>query len=991
MNAEIRDIPLHETTRERYLNYALSVITSRALPDVRDGLKPVQRRILYAMHNNLRLLPDTKYRKSAAVVGEVMAKYHPHGDSSIYDAMVRMAQTFSLRYPLVDGQGNFGSLDGDNAAAMRYTEARLRHFAVELIDELRKRTVEMRPTYDGTLFEPVVLPAQVPNLLVNGSSGIAVGMATNIPPHNFGEVVAALCALIDRPQMTLEDIVPAYIRGPDFPTGGEILNDVESLREIYREGRGAIELRGTWVLEEEAKRRQAVITSVPFALDKSALIAEIAEHVGSGKVPQITDVRDESTEDVRIFLELRKGADAEAAMSYLYRRTALLSRFHVNLTALVPTDDPQVARPERLGLLPILRHFLDFRLEVTERRLRFDLEELERRIHILEGFEKVFDDLDEAIRLIRASSGKEDARTRLMARFDLDFEQAEAVLETKLYRLAKLEITSIRRELAEKRAEAAKIRGILADRGQLWALVRSELSELAGAYDDRRRTAITGPVAVATFDEEVYIVAEDSFVIVTRDGWIKRQKSFTDPSAIRVREGDSVGWILPCSTRETVQLFGDRGKVYTVRVADLPLTTGYGEFAGARFDLSDGEALVAVLSSDKRLWPRQASAMLAALPEDSPRPPYIFAATRGGRVLRLPLEPLCEPSTKSGRTYARLADGVRGGDGVLHVAHSDGEELVAVVSRDAKALLFAIGEVPVLGAAGKGVTAIKLSLGDVVVAAELVAWRPERPEAERILAVRTLPARDATAATGRVAGRSARGATEETKSEPKIELVSAQRLRPSGRGGAGRPLMRSGKVEGPVLAPVVLRLGETTGGGESAAIERLVAPTDQGPSESSARPASVTPAGGAAGAEVAPPPSRSDELAALFGGARVARTSWPPAQQAGLFGDAAAPDDAKAAPERMEVARLRPESAPPLRPGSPAGGVPADSRRSESESEARDRLRRLLQGGGGEGKPAVPSPGRAPRGRGRGPSRGSGAGGGRGREPDDDDDQGSLI
>ena len=911
LSAAIDDIALHETARERYLNYALSVITSRALPDVRDGLKPVQRRIVYAMHTNLRLVPDAKYRKSAAVVGEVMAKYHPHGDSSIYDAMVRMAQDFSLRYPLVDGQGNFGSLDGDNAAAMRYTEAKLRHLTVELIDELRKRTVEMRPNYDGTLFEPVVLPAQVPNLLINGRTGIAVGMATSIPPHHLGEVIDALCAMIDDPNVTLGDIVPSKIRGPDFPTGGEILNDAESLREIYETGRGSIELRGTWVLEEDGKRKQIVLNSIPFAINKANLIVEIADHVRQGKLPLIVDVRDESTDEVRIVLELRKGADAEAAMSYLYKRTTLLTRFHVNLTALIPTDDPQLSRPERLSLLQILRHFLDFRYDITTRRLRFDLEELERRIHILEGFEKVFDDLDEAIRLIRTSSGKDDARNRLMERFDLDWDQGEAILETKLYRLAKLEIESIRKELAEKRAEAARLRALLADDGKLWALIRGELGELRAAYDDRRRTQMTGPVETSAFSEETYIVAEDSFVIVTREGWIKRQKSYTDAASIRVREGDTVGWIVPCSTRETVVLLGDRGKAYTVRVADLPLTTGYGEFVGARYDLADGESLVAVQTSDRRVWPRQAPSFLASLAEDAPKPPYLCACTRAGRTMRIALDGYLEPSTRAGRTYLRLTDGFPGGDLVISAAISDGEELVAVVSRDGRTLLFPIADVPVLSGAGKGVGAIKLGVGDHLVAAGLVHGRE--------------------------------GTLEVRLKGDKVEPVAASRFRPSGRGGAGRPLIRSGKVEGPVLAPVVLRFPDAVADAERQQATTKVEQVD----------APVVPAA------VPVSPARTDELASIFGGVRPATWSGArPGALPGILESTTRAEDAAPEPgllpidDAAEVASLRDPSAPPrpsgppaLRPsGGPAlrpGAAPAPA--PEDDATRRKRLLEMLE------------------------------------------------
>ena len=714
MAERIAESPLHTAAETRYLSYALSVITSRALPDVRDGLKPVQRRILYAMFANLRLLPDAKPKKSAAVVGEVMAKYHPHGDQSIYDAMVRLAQDFSLRYPLVDGHGNFGSLDGDRAAAMRYTEAKLRHVATELLDEIKKGTVDWRPNYDGSISEPVVLPAQVPNLLINGAVGIAVGMATSIPPHNLGEVVDALVHLIDG-NPTLEELVTDVIQGPDFPTGGEILNTREELLEIYRNGRGAIEMQGEYELEEDGRRKLIVVTSVPYMLDKSALIGEIADHIRAGRVPQLIDIRDESTEEIRVVLELKRGADPEAAMAYLYKRTSLRGRFNVNLTALVPTDDPQICRPERLDLLSILRYFLDFRHEVTQRRLQHDLSELERRIHLLQAFALIFDGLDEAIALIRASDGKADARSRLMVRFGLDEEQAEAILETKLYRLARLEIDAIRQELSEKEAQAAEIRTLLGSEVQMWALIRKELVEIRELYGDPRRSRVNGPKPQVNFSVEDYIIAEDSFVIVTRGGWFKRQKSYTDLSAIRVREGDEIGWVLPASARESLILFSDRGKAYTLRVADVQQTTGYGEAIQTRFGFVDGETIIGAWTSDPRVQPAVSEALLASIEADDPKPPYAVALTRAGRCMRFNLEAFAEPSTVAGRIFMRL-EATRKDDAVVQVEITEGHEFVSLATRQGRCLIFPVSDVKVLAGAGKGVLAIKLGKDDLVLA-----------------------------------------------------------------------------------------------------------------------------------------------------------------------------------------------------------------------------------------------------------------------------------
>src|SRR6478752_2174235 len=443
-------VALHEAAQSRYLNYALSVITSRALPDVRDGLKPVQRRILYTMWQQ-NLTADAKHRKCAKVVGDVMGNYHPHGDAALYETLVRMAQPFSLRYPLVDGSGNFGSLDGDSAAAMRYTECRLARIADEMLSEIEQRTVHFRPNYDGTKTEPVVLPARIPNLFINGSTGIAVGMATNIPPHNLGEVCTALVKLLDNPDLSSAQLC-RYVKGPDFPTGGQILNSPEELKEIYKTGSGTVRLRATW--EEGPSTRTSktlYITSVPYTVNKSTLVERIADVALSRKLPPLVDVKDLSTEDVRIALELKKDADEKMVMAYLFKNTPLQTNFLVNLTCLIPTENAEVGRPERLDLHSILWHFLHFRLDVVTKRLEHELEALKKRIHILEGFEKVFDALDEIIKIVRKSEGKADAAQQIIARFELDAEQTDAILELKIYRLARLEILIIRKELEEKR------------------------------------------------------------------------------------------------------------------------------------------------------------------------------------------------------------------------------------------------------------------------------------------------------------------------------------------------------------------------------------------------------------------------------------------------------------------------------------------------------------------------------------------------------------
>src|SRR5213593_1950160 len=596
--------PLHEEARRRYLNYALSVITSRALPDVRDGLKPVQRRIVYGMFHDHRLTHEAKYQKCAKVVGTIMGQYHPHGDVAIYDALVRMAQDFSLRYPLVDGHGNFGSLDGDSAAAMRYTECRLAPLSNEMLAEIEQTTVPFRPNYDGTKTEPVVLPARIPNLLINGTTGIAVGMATNIPPHNLGEVCTALLKLLDN-----EDIGNAqlcrYIKGPDFPTGGQVLNSQEELKEIYKTGSGSVRLRGTWDIGPETRSTKTIyIDSVPYMVNKAQLVERIADIVIGRKLPQLLDVKDLSTEDVRIALELKKDADEKMIMAYLFKHTPLQINFAVNLTCLIPTENPEVGRPERLDLKQILWHFLHFRLEVVTKRLEHELAALRKRIHILEGFEAVFDALDEIIRLIRKSDGKADAAQKIMKRFALDADQTDAILELKIYRLARLEILIIRNELDEKRKRARQIGGLLKDEDSRWKMVRTELEDIQKTYGDpkldKRRTRIESDTEEPEYKPDDFIVEEDNVVIVSRDGWVKRQREVKDLSTTRLREGDAVLAAFAGSTRATCVFFSNFGVAYTSRIIDVPASTGYGEPIQKQFKLKDGEKIVGAMSLDPR-------------------------------------------------------------------------------------------------------------------------------------------------------------------------------------------------------------------------------------------------------------------------------------------------------------------------------------------------------------------------------------------------------
>ena len=746
-------VALHDAAQTRYLNYALSVITSRALPDVRDGLKPVQRRILFTMWQQ-NLTADVKHRKCAKVVGDVMGSYHPHGDTALYETLVRMAQPFSLRYPLVDGSGNFGSLDGDSAAAMRYTECRLARLSDEMLSEIEQTTVHFRPNYDGTKTEPVVLPARIPNLLVNGTTGIAVGMATNIPPHNLGEVCTALIKLLDNEEIGNAQL-NKYIKGPDFPTGGQILNSPEELKLIYRTGSGSIRLRGTWDIGPETRSTKTIyIDSIPYTINKSQLVEQIADVVISRKLPPLLDVKDLSTEDVRIAIEMKKDADEKMVMAYLFKHTALQTNFAVNLTCLVPTENPEVGRPERLDLKQILWHFLHFRLEVVTRRLEHELAALKKRIHILEGFETVFDALDEIIKIIRKSDGKADSAEKIMARYKLDAEQADAILELKIYRLARLEILIIRQELEEKRKRSRQINTLLKDEDSRWKLVRSELEDISSKYSDKRRTTIESDTGEPEYSADDFIVEEDNVVIVSRDGWVKRQKEVKDLSTTRLREGDAVLAAFAGSTRASCAFFSNFGVAYTCRLIDVPASTGYGEPIQKQFKLKDGEKIVAALSLDLR-----AIGNIKPKKEGDPAPVHGVAVSSDGFALRFGLEGLVEPSTRAGRRFARPAKGAE----ILGVARFTGPEILIAATTEGRGILAKAEEVNFLSGPGKGVLLIKLGKEDKVIG--FIASNGDRD----LLTVETT-----------------RGA-EQTISTGKYEVT--------GRGGKGRELLQRGGFE----------------------------------------------------------------------------------------------------------------------------------------------------------------------------------------------------
>jgi DNA gyrase subunit A len=728
MAETIHPTSLAEETKRRYLTYAMSVIMARALPDVRDGLKPVQRRILYTMWNDLNLHAGARPAKCARIVGDVMGKYHPHGDTALYDALVRMSQEWVVRGKLVDGHGNFGSVDGDPPAAYRYTEAKVALLAERLLGELdrtklteqqiaesgRQTPIRMRPTYNNETVEPAVLPAQFPNLLVNGGSGIAVGLATNIPPHNPAEVLKACVMLIDNPEATTATLLDR-VKGPDFPLGGKVVTDRTTLRKIYEEGTGSIRVQAEWETENRGKREFLLITSIPFGVDKGKLENDIGAVIESRKVPQLLGLTNESNEKVglRIALEVKPGTDPNLVMAYLYRHTALQENFAYNMTCLVPNEDGTL-HPERLGLKAILRHFLDFRFATVRRRFEFDLEKLRERIHILEGFRVIFDALDKALKLIRESEGKKDAAEQLIKAFKLDEIQANAVLDAQLYKIAQLEIKQILDELKEKQAQADRIDAILRSQKKLWGVVKDELTELAEQSPDRRRTKMASGEDTPEFNEEAYIVRENTNVVLTRDGWVKRVGRLASVEGTRVREGDEVIAVVPGNTLDHVAFFADDGTAYTMRMNEVPATTGYGEPIAKFFKLADQVKVIAAVSTDPRFTPPEAEPS-----NGTPPPPYLLVVTAQGQTLRTPLAPFRVESTKVGRRYVRLNDG----DRVVLVAVPREEKTIYLASADGRVIHFAIDEVNVLSGVGKGVMGIKLDDGDTCVGAALMGGR----------------------------------------------------------------------------------------------------------------------------------------------------------------------------------------------------------------------------------------------------------------------------
>jgi len=691
--------PLRRAIGQRYLQYALSTIMNRALPDARDGLKPVHRRILFAMRE-LKLTATSGYRKSAKIAGDVMGNYHPHGDAAIYDAMARLAQDFNVRYPLVDGQGNFGNIDGDNPAASRYTEARLTAAAEALMEGLGEDAVDFRPNYDGTLEEPVVLPAAFPNLLANGSSGIAVGMATNIPPHNIGELVEACLRLIKAPGLrdeTLAELIP----GPDFPTGGVIVEPRENILEAYRRGRGSFRLRARWQVEELGRGTwQVVVSEIPYQVQKSRLIEKIAEVIQSKKIPILADVRDESAEDIRIVLEPRsKNVDPAVLMEALYRATELETRFALNMNVLVDGRTPKVC-----GLREVLQIFLDHRREVLGRRTRYRLGKIAHRLEVLEGYIIAYLNLDRVIAIIR----HEDApKPVLMAEFELTDVQAEAILNMRLRSLRRLEEMELKREHAALLREREGLKELLADEGKQWARISEQLRAVRkafgkGAPGGARRTGFAEAGEVAEVPLEAMIEREPITVVCSKMGWVRAMKGHIAlDSALKFKDGDEARFIFHAETTDKILLFGSNGRFYTLAAAQLPGGRGMGEPVRLMVDLPDDADIVALFVQ-------------------VPGAKRLVASSAGDGFVVGEDEVIAQ--TRSGRRALNLREAAT----ALVCAQVHGDH-VACVGENRKLLVFALAELPEMGR-GKGVRMQKYKdggLSDAItfVLAEGLKWK----------------------------------------------------------------------------------------------------------------------------------------------------------------------------------------------------------------------------------------------------------------------------
>lgn len=696
---QFKKVDISQEMRSSFIDYAMSVIVSRALPDVRDGLKPVHRRILYAMHD-MGLTPDKAFRKSAHVVGEVMANYHPHGDAAIYDTMVRLAQDFNIRYTLVEGQGNFGSVDGDPAAAMRYTESRLSKLALELLRDIEKETVDFTPNYDGHKEEPVVLPSRFPNLLVNGASGIAVGMATNIPPHNLGEVIDGVIAMIDNPNITVQELMK-IIKGPDFPTAGEILG-YSGIRRAYETGRGSIVMRAKTVIEEEHGKPRIIVTEIPYQVNKARLVEKIAELVREKKIDGITDLRDESDrKGMRIVIELRRDVIPKVVLNNLFKHTQMQSTFSVNMLALVE------GRPRVLNLRDLVYYYLEHQRTIIRRRTEYDLRQAEARAHILEGLRTALDHIDEIIDLIRASRTAQDAREGLMTRFALSHEQAQAILDMRLQRLTGLEREKIESEYQELMGKISEYRAILADEGKIYAIVREEIAEIKEKYADPRRTRIT--IGEDNIEEADLIPEEDVVITLTHSGYIKRQPVSTYRSqkrggrgvqGIGTREDDFVEHLHITNSHDYLMFFTNKGKVYRLKGYEIP-------------DLSraaKGTPIINLIQIEKG---EHVSAVIPV--KDFGEDRYLFFATKQGVVKKTELS-----AYEHVRKGGLFAINLREDDEVIGVRLTDGHQEIIMGTKSGMSVRFSEKDVRTMGRSATGVKGITLEPDDEVIDMDVV-------------------------------------------------------------------------------------------------------------------------------------------------------------------------------------------------------------------------------------------------------------------------------
>lgn len=692
---KLEQVDISREMRTSFLDYSMSVIVQRALPDVRDGMKPVHRRILHSM-NTLGITASVAHKKSARIVGEVIGKYHPHGDMAVYDAMVRMAQDFSYRYPLVDGHGNFGSMDGDGAAAMRYTEARMSKISMEMMKDIQKDTVDFEDNYDGEEKEPVVLPARFPNLLVNGSVGIAVGMATNIPPHNLGETIDATLAIMDDPDITVSDLMENYIPGPDFPTGGIILGR-SGIRQAYETGRGSIIIRSKVKIEEmDNGKKRIIVYEIPYQVNKATMIEKIASLVREKVIDGITYLNDESNRDgVRIVIELRKDVQEYVILNQLYRLTPLQTSFGINMLSLVN------GAPKQMGIKETLQHYVDHQVEVTTRRTRFDLKKAEDRAHILEGFRIALDHIDAIIALIRASRNDEEAMQGLMEQFALSEVQAKAILQMQLRRLTGLERDKIETEYNELLATIADLRDILANESRIHEIIRQELSEVKEKYGDERRTEISD--SGMEMDDEDLIPVEDVVITMSTSGYIKRapvdtyktqQRGGRGVKGMSLNEDDVIETLITMSTHDHLLMFTNLGRVYRLKGYNIPNASR----------TSKGLPVVNLLSLEKE----ESVTALVPMKKDSPAQ-YLFFVTQKGLVKRVKVEDFDYIPRKG-----KLAIQLREDDELINVKLTSGEDEILIAGSNGKVIRFEEDEVRPMGRTASGVRGFNTDGGTVV-------------------------------------------------------------------------------------------------------------------------------------------------------------------------------------------------------------------------------------------------------------------------------------